>query len=284
MLILRTPTEMQQWSHLVNRNNRDIGFVPTMGALHEGHATLLEHSTKNNDVSVLSIFVNPTQFNVSEDFEKYPRTFENDLDIAKKKKIDVVYAPSVETMYPSGLSVSISPGSASNGMEGAMRPGHFEGVTTVVTKLFHAVQPHRAYFGKKDYQQLAVIRQLVTDLNFPIEIVGIDTVREADGLALSSRNVRLTSSDRAAASSISEGLFAAQNHHVSGIHASTALADVVQKHILNTQKARIEYIEVCHPVSLQTITDTSDGAVICVAAWFGDVRLIDNMELQPVQR
>ena len=272
---------MQEWSRHAQRHKHQIGFVPTMGALHAGHTTLLQHCVQNNSASVLSIFVNPTQFNVAEDFEKYPRTFEHDLQIAEQNNIDVVYAPSVDVMYPSGSSVVVAPGTAATRMEGEMRPGHFAGVTTVVSKLFHAVLPHRAYFGKKDFQQLAVIRQMVTDLDFPGEIVGVDTVRESDGLAMSSRNVRLTPENRAAATSISKGLFAARTKHEEGEHHSRELSELVSSCISQIDATKIEYVDVCNPVDLSPIADTSAGAVICVAAWFGDVRLIDNVELKP---
>jgi pantoate--beta-alanine ligase len=281
MLILTTPTEMQEWSRHAQRHKHNIGFVPTMGALHAGHTTLLQHCVESNSASVLSIFVNPTQFNVAEDFEKYPRTLEHDLQIAEQNNIDVVYAPTVDVMYPSGSSVVVVPGTAADRMEGEKRPGHFAGVTTIVSKLFHAVLPHRAYFGKKDFQQLAVIRQMVKDLDFPVEIVGIDTVRESDGLAMSSRNVRLSPENRAAATSISEGLFAARARHELGEHNSHELSKLVSSRISQHDSTNIEYVDVCNPVDLGPIADTSAGAVICVAAWFGDVRLIDNVELKP---
>lgn len=273
---------MQSWSRTVSRESQSIGFVPTMGALHKGHAVLLQNAVENNNAAVLSIFVNPTQFNVAEDFDKYPRTFETDVQLAEKMGIDVVYAPTVEAMYPASSSVTVAPGTASQGMEGDMRPGHFVGVATVVAKLFNAVMPHKAYFGKKDFQQLAVIRQMVNDLDFPIEIVGIDTVREPDGLALSSRNVRLTSDGRQAAVSISRGLFAAREQHLSRISDASVLKHVVEKEIASNGLATLEYVQVCHPLTLEPVATTSNGAVICVAAWFDGVRLIDNIELSPL--
>jgi pantoate--beta-alanine ligase len=282
MLILRTPKEMQEWSLSQRSTGLTIGFVPTMGALHRGHSTLLRHSIENSDVSVLSIFVNPTQFNEAEDFAKYPRTFDSDVEVARQLNIDVMYAPTVEVMYPPESSVSVAPGSAAIGMEGAMRPGHFEGVTTVVAKLFNTVVPHYAYFGKKDYQQLAVIRQMVSDLNFSVEIVGVETVREEDGLALSSRNIRLSSNHRSAAVAISRGLFAARDLHANGCNNTTMLKDLVTDSILQSSDSRIEYVEVCDAKSLRPVENTKHGAVICVAAWYGNVRLIDNIELQPI--
>lgn len=281
MLILRTPQEMLQWCNSARESGNSIGFVPTMGALHRGHETLMQHSVQENDVTVLSIFVNPTQFNVAADFEKYPRTFERDIDIARQLNISAVFAPDVDAMYPSSSSVTVRPGTAADGMEGAMRPGHFEGVTTIVAKLFNIVPAHRAYFGKKDYQQLAVIRQMVADLNFSVSIIGIDTVRETDGLALSSRNVRLTVADRDAAVAISRGLFSAAELHNNGITDAKKLSQVVCASIEESHNSRIEYVQVCDPRTLRPIDDSQKGAVICVAAWYGDVRLIDNIELQP---
>lgn len=270
---------MQSWSREQQHQGHTIGFVPTMGALHRGHGELLENSLRHCNRTVLSIFVNPTQFNASSDFDTYPRTVDEDLALAKTLGVSSVYLPSVETMYPEGTSVSVHPGTAAIPMEGAMRPGHFAGVVTVVSKLFNAVLPHYAYFGKKDYQQLAVIKQLVKDLNFPISIVGVDTVRESDGLALSSRNVRLTSENRALSVSISTGLQKAKEAHAHGQHSSQELQEIVLNEMLATHVATIEYVNVCHQENLEPVEDTRNGAVICVAAWFGDVRLIDNIEL-----
>lgn len=273
---------MQAWSREQQRQSRSIGFVPTMGALHRGHGVLLENSARQCEHTVLSIFVNPTQFNASTDFDTYPRTTEEDLALATSLGVSCVYMPTVETMYPEGASVSVQPGSASVPMEGAMRPGHFAGVVTVVSKLFNAVLPHYAYFGKKDYQQLAVIRQLVNDLDFPVAIVGVETVRESDGLALSSRNIRLTDANRGLSVSISAGLMKARSLHFAGEYTSHALQETVLHELRSTRVADVEYVSVCHPETLQPIENTAKGAVICVAAWFGDVRLIDNIELEPI--
>ena len=281
MQVLTTPSEMNAWSSDRRRQDHSIGFVPTMGALHQGHETLIRESVSSNHATVLSIFVNPAQFNVTDDFLKYPRTMEADLSIARNNKVDAIYAPTVDVMYPKGFSVVVQPGNASEGMEGSMRPGHFQGVTTVVTKLFHAVDPHRAYFGKKDYQQLAVIRQMVLDLDFAIDVVGVETVRDPDGLALSSRNIRLSAQHRHEAVVISQGLFTARQKHQSGTHNATELRDTVVGVLGQSDSARIEYVEVCNANNLQPIDNTRNGAVICVAAWFGDVRLIDNIELSP---
>lgn len=279
MEVLRTPAEMQQWSKEVTGTGNSIGFVPTMGALHNGHARLLNESLDRDDVSVLSVFVNPTQFNNSDDFRLYPRTDDQDLALAKEMGVSCVYLPSVDVMYPEGSSVVVEPGTAAEPMEGVMRPGHFRGVTTVVTKLFNAVLPSRAYFGKKDYQQLAVIRQMVEDLDFPVEIVGVDTVREGDGLALSSRNVRLSEVARKDAPIIFTSLRWALNEHSRGNHDAHDLSIGIQSRLQQSQLCRPEYVEVVDTQTLCSVSDTRDGAVICIAAWFDDVRLIDNIEL-----
>ena len=279
MDILTTPADMQRWAQAHIARSSSIGFVPTMGALHQGHVRLLSEAEQHNDLTVLSIFVNPMQFNNADDFNLYPRTTETDLEIAQKNSVACVYLPSVDAMYPPGSTVVVEPGSAAKSMEGAMRPGHFRGVTTVVAKLFHAVLPHRAYFGKKDYQQLAVIRQMVNDLDFPLEIVGVDTVREQDGLALSSRNVRLSAEARKQATILFEALQNVRQAHVQGETSPSVLTQRAMDILSSAPMCRTEYADVVHPVSLQPIYDTKDGAVLCVAAWFDDVRLIDNIEL-----
>ena len=270
---------MHAWTTAKNERGLSVGFVPTMGALHRGHTALIDESIRMNDSTVLSIFVNPTQFNVSSDFDNYPRSDEADLALAEQHKVSCVYLPSREVMYPSHSSVVVEPGTASYPMEGVMRPGHFRGVTTVVTKLLNAVAPHRAYFGKKDYQQLAVLRQMISDLDFMVEIIGLETVREHDGLALSSRNVRLLPDHRAAATSISRGLFRAVDEHKAGRCSASDLSHIVRREIEASGATRIDYVTVCHMETLQELATTQDGAVICVAAWYGDVRLIDNVEL-----
>ena len=280
MNILTTPSEMHAWGRSLNPQ-RSIGFVPTMGALHAGHEALLQQSKADNDVTVLSLFVNPTQFNVASDFDAYPRTTERDLQIADHHGVDAVYLPTTESMYPDGWRIFVEPGSASDPMEGLGRPGHFRGVTTIVTKLFHAVQPTRAYFGKKDYQQLAVIRQLVSELDFGVEIVGIETIRHDDGLAMSSRNVRLTSEDRAAAPIIFSALTQAR-HEVSGGNVSAReIEKLITKAMESEPRCNVEYVHVVRSRGLASIDTIDELSVACVAAWFGDVRLIDNIELSP---
>lgn len=280
MDILTSPAEMHAWVRALG-SQRTIGFVPTMGALHAGHEALLQQSQNENDVTVLSIFVNPTQFNVAADFDAYPRTHERDLRIADHHGVDAVYMPSTDSMYPDGWRVYVEPGSAADPMEGAGRPGHFKGVTTIVTKLFHAVQPHRAYFGKKDYQQLAVIRQMVSELDFDIEIVGVDTIRHDDGLAMSSRNVRLTAEQRAAAPVIHKALRTARHAVASGVTNARAIEELVTQEIQSETMCTVEYVNVVRSQGLADISIIEELAVACVAVWFGDIRLIDNIELPP---
>jgi pantoate--beta-alanine ligase len=227
----------------------------------------------------LSIFVNPTQFNVQSDFDAYPRNDQRDLQIAEHHGVDVVYMPTAATMYPEGWRIFVEPGTAADPLEGLGRPGHFRGVATVVAKLFNTVQPKRAYFGKKDYQQLAVIRQMVTELNFDVSIVGVDTVRNDDGLALSSRNVRLTPEHRLSAPIIHRSLREAESLVASGEKSAVVLQKHITSLLSSITDCRVEYVEVVRTTDLSTVTDIDTPVVICVAAWFGDVRLIDNIEI-----
>ena len=254
-------------------------MVPTMGALHAGHVSLIQRAHALGARVVVSIFVNPLQFNENSDFEKYPRTVEHDLVLAEQHGVSCVFLPSTQTMYSPNASVRVAPGTAAEGMEGNMRPGHFEGVTTVVAKLFNCVLPDRAYFGKKDYQQLAVIRQMVIDLDFPVELHGVDTVREHDGLAMSSRNTRLGRVDRLAASVLYRALTAGAAAHRTGVLEAAAIKGIVDNIVGEVEHARLEYVSVVDPLTLRPVTTTRNGAVVCIAVWFGDVRLIDNIEL-----
>lgn len=274
---------MHEWLHSY-RGGKTIGFVPTMGALHAGHEVLLQQAQQDNDITVLSLFVNPTQFNVQADFDAYPRTSERDLKIAEHHGVDVVYMPETDSMYPDGWRIYVEPGTAADPLEGMGRPGHFRGVATIVTKLFNTVQPTRAYFGKKDYQQLAVIRQMVSELNFDISIVGVETVRHDDGLAMSSRNVRLSDTHRAAAPAIYQSLQSARDLVASGETSAHNVINAVTSMLNKAFDCRIEYVEIVRQTDLQTVSDINCPTVICIAVWFDDVRLIDNIEIQPPQR
>lgn len=284
MIVLHTPTEMRQWSKSREAENASVGFVPTMGALHDGHMRLLALSQANNEFTVLSIFVNPTQFNNPSDFDKYPRTLDADLSLAETAGVDVVYAPTPLLMYPDGFDTSIDPGQISRSMEGEFRPGHFQGVATVVIKLLNAVQPNRLYLGQKDYQQLGVLRHVVTDLDLAVEVVGAPTVRDTDGLALSSRNVRLTAKHRELAPIIFMALSTALSEFQRGERSAIALRTAVLEVLSSEPECVIEYVSVVDAVSLSSIEEIVNPCVICVAVQFGDVRLIDNIQLESQSR
>ena len=282
MDILTSPVDIRQWTRSKRTSPQTkIGFVPTMGALHDGHLTLMRQARSQCDFVVASIFVNPMQFNVQSDYDKYPRTTETDLAACESAGVDAVYLPTRDVMYPEGHETTVQPGQTAAPMEGAGRPGHFAGVTTVVTKLFMAVQPDISYFGQKDYQQLAVIKRMVIDLDMGIQIVGVPTVREQDGLAMSSRNVRLTADQRAVASVVYKGLQAAQNAFNNGERNAEVLKQIVINFYDNEPLAKTEYVDIADANSLQPIDTVTSVSVVAVAVWFDDVRLIDNVELHP---
>jgi pantoate--beta-alanine ligase len=257
-----------------------VGFVPTMGYLHEGHLSLVRRAHTENTTVAVSIFVNPTQFGPHEDFQTYPRNLERDLALLKTAEVEAVFIPSVEEMYPPGACTVIDVEALSTMLEGASRPGHFRGVATVVCKLFHLMQPDRAYFGEKDYQQLQVIRQMVSDLRMPIEVIGCRTVREPDGLAMSSRNVYLSPAERQAAGILSRALFQAASLATDGERDAAHLTAVVHGMLAPQPLLRIDYVAVVHPQTLQPVaTIGPEGAVMCLAVWIGRTRLIDNVRL-----
>ena len=278
MEVLASPAAMREWRSR-RPSGRSLGLVPTMGALHDGHATLIRASREADGETVLSIFVNQLQFNQESDFASYPRTWEQDIELASSLGVTAVYAPTADSMYPEGHDTTVVPGRVSEPMEGQERPGHFVGVATVVAKLFNAVLPHRAYFGAKDFQQLAVIRRMVSDLDYGLEIVSVPTVREQDGLAMSSRNARLSPASRRSAPVLHRALEAAASAHAGGVVRSADL-ELLATGIINAEAAcRIEYVSVADATSLQPVDVVERPAVICVAAWFGDVRLIDNVQI-----
>lgn len=279
MKILNSPSEMISWRRGVASPTATVGLVPTMGALHRGHSSLITRAVDECDLVVTSIFVNSLQFNRSDDYEAYPRTFEDDIHMCRSAGVNVVYAPSSSAMYPSGFDTKVAPGIVSMPLEGEGRPGHFEGVATVVSKLLNAVQPTRAYFGRKDFQQVAVIRKLVDDLDFGVDVVEVDTVRDADGLALSSRNSRLSETDRAAAGIIYQALVEGMLLHESGEHDAKAVTARVSAFLAREPRARPEYVAVVDQRTCAPLVSTRHGGTIAVAVWFGDVRLIDNVPL-----
>ena len=277
MQVHTTIADLSRW-----RTNAGVpvGFVPTMGFLHAGHLSLIRRARAENASVVVSIFVNPTQFGPGEDFQRYPRDLNRDLGLIESAQVDAVFTPTVDEMYPPGSSTVVEVESLSGILEGASRPGHFRGVATVVCTLFHLVQPHRAYFGEKDYQQLLVIQRMVRDLQMPVEVIGCPTVREPDGLAMSSRNVYLSPPERAAAATLSGALSDAKRLFQEGVRDALTLQNSVQSLLAAEPLIRIDYVAVVQPHTLQPLTTLGpEGAVICLAVWLGKTRLIDNLRL-----
>lgn len=252
-----------------------------MGALHAGHLALIEEARRRSDVVVVSIFVNPLQFNRGDDFDKYPRPIDDDVAACRAVGVDAIYAPTAAVMYPERFQTHVVPGELADSMEGSSRPGHFRGVTTIVAKLFGAIQPDVAVFGQKDFQQLTIVRRMVADLDMDIEVVGLPTVREPDGLAVSSRNQRLSADDRRAAVCISQAMSLVADAVADGKRDAARLVAVAHRRIAAEPQARLEYIEIIDPVTLLPVSELNEPAVIVAAAWFGDVRLIDNLPLTP---
>ncbi len=276
MEIITDPRAMQAWADGEREAGQRIALVPTMGALHEGHLELVRVARSRAERVVVSIFVNPIQFNRRDDFERYPRTLEEDAAQCAAAGVDVVYAPAAGVMYPEGFASGVEVAGLSEPLCGRARPGHFRGVTTVVTKLFHAVRPHSALFGEKDWQQLAVIRRMTADLDFGIEIVGVPTVREGDGLALSSRNRLLSPAAREAARCVPRALDAATDAVAGGDTAAPAILGRVAAVIAAEPQARLEYAEIRDPESLAELAEVMGPALLALAVWVGGVRLIDN--------
>jgi len=277
--IYRAPATMRARVEDLRRDGRRIAVVPTMGALHEGHLALLRAARAKADVVILTIFVNPMQFGPNEDYTRYPRDEAGDLAAARTCGIDLAFCPEAAAMYPPGAQTVIEVRELATPLCGASRPGHFAGVATVVTKLFHATLPHVAVFGEKDYQQLAIIRRMVRDLDFGIEIASIPIVREPDGLALSSRNAYLSADERRGALALSRGLAAAHAAHAAGERSAAALLAVARAPIEAEPLARIDYVELRDADELTVIEHVERPAVLAMAVFFGKTRLIDNRVL-----
>ncbi len=260
---------------------RSTGLVPTMGALHDGHLSLMRRAVAECDFVAVTLFVNPTQFAPGEDFDAYPRTRERDLDVCRKAGVHLVFCPDVAEMYAADARTTVRVAGLTTGLCGAHRAGHFDGVTTVVSKLFHILPADRAYFGEKDFQQLAVIRQMASDLDFPIDIVGCATVREPDGLAMSSRNAYLTPPQRAQAASIYAALTSARAGVAAGQRNPRAVTDAIREHVAAAGPSDIDYVEVVHPATLAPVSDIIEQVRICVAVRIGTTRLIDNIAADP---
>lgn len=275
MQILRTPKELSQTVDACRINGQSVAMVPTMGALHQGHTSLFDLAHQHADVVVATIFVNPLQFNNSVDFDKYPLQLDHDIQLLEQHAVQFLYAPTVDTMYGANFSTSVHVGGITDVLEGSSRPGHFSGVSTVVAKLFSAGRPDVAIFGQKDFQQIAVIQRMVADLDMPIQIIVAPTIRETDGLAMSSRNIRLSGSARQEAAAISQGLRQAQDQFAAGIRESEHLIKTVKSAIEPTS-AVIDYVNVIDSASLRDLSTASHGCVIVVAVLLDGVRLIDN--------
>lgn len=281
MQILKTIAEVRQWVQECRRAGESIHFVPTMGYFHEGHLSLMRRAKADGGRVIVSLFVNPLQFGPQEDFERYPRDFERDRAMAESVGVDAMFVPEASEMYPPDFQTQVRVQRLSQPLCGRSRPGHFEGVATVVLKLFHIVTPDRAYFGEKDYQQLRIIQQLVRDLNLTVEIVPCPIVREPDGLAMSSRNVYLTPEERAAATVLYRSFQWAQEQVAQGMRDAHALREQVQAQIAASPYARIDYVEIMDAETLEPLEVIDRPARIAVAAYFGKARLIDNMALNP---
>ncbi len=281
MRIIRDIREMQAASRAARVQGSAIGFVPTMGALHEGHLSLVRRARSAANLVVVSIFVNPLQFGPAEDFSQYPRTLEADCARLEAEGVDIVFAPPTEQMYPAGATTVVHVEGLSDRLDGRSRPGHFRGVSTVVAKLFHIVQPDYAVFGQKDAAQVAVLRRMVRDLNMDVELIVAPIVREADGLALSSRNVYLTPEQRRQALVLHRALLQVEACANSGESRAERLRSVALDVLASEPAAKLDYFEIIHPDTLEPVGDLAQGALAAVAASFGSTRLIDNLLLPP---
>lgn len=278
MRVARTIAEVRE---AVRGSPLSLGLVPTMGFLHEGHLSLVRRARAECDRVAVSIFVNPSQFGPHEDFSTYPRDLDRDLSLLRAEGVDLVLAPAVEEIYPPGFAASVDVGPIGRALEGVERPGHFAGVATVVAKLFNIFQPDRAYFGQKDAQQVLVVRKLVVDLNFPLEVVACPTVREADGLALSSRNVYLSPPERQAATVLWRALSAARAAHAAGEVDAERLRAAMRAVLAQEPLAHVGYVSVADAATLEELAQVDRPALLSLAVRIGDTRLIDNLTLDP---
>jgi len=277
MEIITTVSEMKKSINRERDAKKNLGFVPTMGYLHEGHLSLIRRAREENDVVVVSIFVNPTQFGINEDFDLYPRNLAKDSSLAEEAGAAYLFCPEVKEMYPSGYETFIEVTEMTQGLCGASRPSHFRGVTTVVNKLFQIVKPHRAYFGLKDAQQVMVIQKMVQDLNMDVEIVPCPIIREADGLAMSSRNVNLSNGERSAALVLFRSLAVAKEMLLAGEQEARRLKGAILKIIEKEPLVKLDYVEIVNFEKLTPIEQLRDKSLIALAAKVGKVRLIDNL-------
>ena len=283
MRIISSVSEMQSYADSLRKEGIRIGFVPTMGALHEGHLSLIRKSIETCDRTILSIFVNPTQFSPSEDFGEYPRDLGRDEKLAEELGVDIIFYPTNEAIYPNGFSTYTIVERLSDQLEGKSRPSHFKGVTTVVNKLFNIVKPHVAFFGQKDAQQALIIKKMITDLDMDIDMVICPTIREDDGLALSSRNSFLSPEARKEATFIHQALKEAESLHLSGTQNSEILMQNITEILNSASIAKIDYLAIVDSNTLLPVESTNQGALVTVAVYFDTNRLIDNILLTPAE-
>lgn len=276
MIVIEKAKEMQRYADSLRKQGKKIAFVPTMGFLHRGHLRLMEEGRKLGDCLVTSIYVNPTQFGPTEDLAKYPRDFDMDYRLCQDVGVDVIYFPSNDEMYPPHYQTYVDMTEVTQNLCGLSRPGHFRGVATVCAKLFNLVKPHAAIFGKKDFQQLVVIKRMVADLNLDLEIIGLDTVREPDGLAMSSRNTYLKSEERESALSLSRGLKMAREMYGKGERDAGAIIDAVSRFISGHPHAKIDYVKICDTTTMKDVDRLDGESVMALAVRVGVARLIDN--------
>ncbi|MBU2043847.1 MAG: pantoate--beta-alanine ligase [Candidatus Omnitrophica bacterium] len=279
MLITADIAKVRRIIQQARLKGKKVGFVPTMGALHQGHLSLVKASNRQSDFTVVSIFVNPLQFGPKEDLKKYPRRFKPDRKLLKKEKVDLLFYPSAKDLYPKDFSISVSEGQLSKFLCGISRPGHFKGVCTVVTKLFNIIQPDQAYFGQKDCQQARIIRRLVRDLNFPLEIKVLPTVRESDGLALSSRNQYLNPKQRKDARVIYQALRLAKKDIQNGQRNPARIIKAMRQRLSSVKSLKIDYLEIANAESLNKLKTIKGKVLITLAVYLAKVRLIDNIIL-----
>lgn len=282
-MILEKVQEMKQWAQDHLHQGKTIGLVPTMGYLHEGHLSLIRRAKEENDYVIVSVFVNPTQFGPNEDYDKYPRSLQQDSHLCENMEVDILFYPSVEEMYPTPYYTYVEVEKITNKLCGASRPGHFRGVTTVVNKLFNIVKPNRAYFGQKDAQQIVVIQQMVKDLNMDVEVVSCSIVREADGLALSSRNSYLNEEERKAALILSQCLFHAKERMISGEKSACKIKKIIEQNIQKESLVSIDYVSIVDATSLEDIEKLEKNILIALAVKIGNTRLIDNIQIKNIK-
>jgi len=281
MKTIESVSEMQQAALSLRAAGRTLGLVPTMGAFHEGHLSLMRAARSENDQVIVSLFVNPSQFGPQEDLERYPRNLGRDVELAQGEGVDILFTPPAAEIYPPGFCTEVTVKGLSDRLCGENRPGHFQGVATVVAKLFHLTSPHRAYFGRKDFQQSVVIRRMVEDLNFNVEIVTLPTVRESDGLAMSSRNAYLPEEERKAARCLKEALDLAAHQVAEGERNADTLRGAIREQLGREKGVEIDYVSIADPKNLQEVSTLSGDTVVALAVRIGGTRLIDNTLVSP---